>query len=174
MNTDARKKHEATTQELDLRFRDEVATLPGAEQLNRCFQCGVCTGSCPVRLIESKYNPRKIIRMTTLGMKDRVLSSDFIWLCSTCYLCTDRCPQGVKITEVMNVLKNIAVKEGHIHPAFATQARLIAENGRLYKIEDFDNEMREEIGLPSLRSKCDEVGEIFKATGLWKKIGEER
>lgn len=174
MTAGAGEKGKAMTQELDLRFRDEVAALPGGEHLMKCFQCGVCTASCPVREIDAKYNPRKIIRMTTLGMRERVLSSDFIWLCSTCYLCAERCPQDVKITDVMNVLKNLAVRQGYIHPAFTTQARLIAENGRLYKIEDFDNEMREEMGLPSLRTKCEEAAQIFKATGLLERIGEER
>lgn len=174
MSTNTREKREAANQELDLRFRDEVAALPGGEHLKKCFQCGVCTASCPVREIDAKYNPRKIIRMTSLGMRERVLSSDFIWLCSTCYLCTERCPQDVKVTDVMNVLKNMAVRQGYIHPGFATQARLIAENGRLYKIEDFDNEMRQEVGLPSLPAQCEEVAQIFKATGLLEKTGEER
>ena len=171
MSTNTREKREAANQELDLRFRDEVAALPGGEHLKKCFQCGVCTASCPVREIDAKYNPRKIIRMTSLGMRERVLSSDFIWLCSTCYLCTERCPQDVKVTDVMNVLKNMAVRQGYIHPGFATQARLIAENGRLYKIEDFDNEMRQEVGLPSLPAQCEEVAQIFKATGLFQKAG---
>ncbi|HID94337.1 MAG TPA: 4Fe-4S dicluster domain-containing protein [bacterium (Candidatus Stahlbacteria)] len=157
---------------LDPTFKYEVAHQPGGEHIKRCFQCGTCTAGCPVREIDDKYNPRKIIRMTLLGMRDRVLSSEFIWLCSTCYTCHERCPQDVRITEVMNVLKNMAVKEGYIHPAFKEQARLIGTFGRLYEVEDFDNKKRERLGLPKVEKTFDEVVEIFKITGLDKLIKE--
>ncbi len=104
--------------------------------------------------------------MALLGMKERVLESDFIWLCSTCYICTERCPQGVRFTEVINAIKNIAVKEGHTHPAFIAQMGLLKENGRLYPIDDFDNRKRETLGLPKLWTGKGSAAEIFETTDL--------
>lgn len=80
--------------ELDFKFGEEIASQPGGENIKRCFACGTCSASCPITEIDERYNPRKIIRMALLGMKREVLSSDFIWICSNCYLCYERCPQG--------------------------------------------------------------------------------
>lgn len=151
---------------LNPEFKHEIAEEPGGENVKVCYACGICTASCPIREIDSRYNPRKIIRMALLGMKERVLKSDFIWLCSTCYVCTERCPQGVKFTEVINAIKNIAVKEGYIHPAFVAQINLLTENGRLYPIDDFDNRKREALGLPKLWTGKGSAAEILETSGL--------
>lgn len=150
--------------ELDPTFKDQVAKELGGKNIMRCFSCGTCTAGCPVRAIDGKYNPRKIIHMVILGMKERVLKSDFIWLCSTCYTCYDRCPQGVHLTDIMTAIKNIAVKEGYIHPAFREQARLIGTFGRLYEVEDFDNKKREKMGLPQVKKTFDDVTELTGET----------
>jgi len=150
------------TKDLDPNFKYEVAREMGNNNLARCFACGTCTAGCPVRIIDSKYNPRKIIRMVLLGMRDEVLKSDFIWLCSTCYTCYDRCPQDVMLTSVMMALRNIAVREGYVHPGFREQARLVGTFGRLYEIEDFDNKKREKMGLPPVRKTFDEVVLLMK------------
>jgi heterodisulfide reductase subunit C len=155
---------------LDPKFKYEVTNLPGGQHILRCFQCGTCSAGCPVREIDEKYNPRKIIRMVILGMRDRVLSSEFIWLCTQCETCEERCPQDVLIPEVMDVIKNLAVKEGYIHEAFAKQAEIVGELGILYAISDFENKKRDTLGLPQLSQKHLEVSEIFKMTGLENKL----
>ena len=155
---------------LDSKFKYEVTNVPGGHNILRCFQCGTCSAGCPVREIDEKYNPRKIIRMVILGMKDRVLSSDFIWLCSQCEICEERCPQDVRIPEVMDVIKNLAVKEGYIHEAFAKQAETVGALGILYAISDFENKKRDNLGLPKLSTKNLEISEIYKITGLDKKL----
>ncbi len=152
------------TDELDPNFKHEVARELGGQNIMRCFSCGTCTAGCPVRAIDAKYNPRKIIHMVILGMRDRVLKSDFIWLCSTCYTCYDRCPQGVHLTDIMTAIKNIAVKEGYIHPAFREQARLIGTFGRLYEVEDFDNKKRGKMGLPPVKKEFPEITVLVKDT----------
>ncbi|MCK4347328.1 MAG: 4Fe-4S dicluster domain-containing protein [Thermoplasmatales archaeon] len=150
--------------DLDPNFKYEVAAEIGGANINRCFACGTCTAGCPVREIDEKYNPRKIIRMVLLGMRERVLKSDFIWLCSTCYTCYDRCPQDVQLTSIMTALKNIAAREGYIHPSFKEQARLVSKFGRLYEIEDFDNKKREKLGLPPIKKNFDDITKITKDT----------
>jgi len=99
--------------ECDAQFKYEIAAQPGAENFKRCFSCGTCTASCPVAEAMEEYDPRKIIRMAVLGMRKQVLSSDTIWLCARCYTCYARCPQNVKFADVMEVLRKLAVKDGH-------------------------------------------------------------
>ncbi len=144
-----------------LKFRDEVLSTPGGEHLLKCYACGTCVAGCPVREVDERYNPRRIIHMVLLGMKEEVLKSDFIWLCSTCYTCSERCPQGVHITTIMRALKNIAVREGIIHPSFTMQAQTIRKQGKLYQIEDFDNKKRARMGLPELEKDNPDMDILF-------------
>ncbi len=157
---------------LDPKFKYEVTKIPGGQNIMRCFQCGTCNVGCPVREIEEKYNPRRIIRMTVLGMRERVLSSDFIWLCSECYTCQERCPQDVRIPEFMTALKNLAVKEGRIHNSFAKRMEIISTHGTLYPLSRFDNTKREELGLPQIPSENKEVQELLEQAGF-KPLGAE-
>lgn len=75
------------------------------------MQCGICAGSCPVSH-EMDYSPRQLVRMVLLGLKKKVLNSNTIWLCTTCFSCSVRCPRGVHPTELMETLKPIAIAEG--------------------------------------------------------------
>lgn len=150
------------SKKLDPNFKHEVATEMGGINISRCFSCGTCTAGCPVREIDEKYNPRKIIHMVLLGMREQVLKSDFIWLCSTCYTCYDRCPQGVQLTNIMTALKNIAAREGYIHPSFKEQARLVSAFGRLYEVEDFDNKKREKLGLPPIQKTFKDLSKLMQ------------
>jgi heterodisulfide reductase subunit C len=101
---------------LDPNFKFEIAKLPGGENIKKCFACGTCTAGCPVFHVEHEYNPRKIIRMILLGMREKVLSSKIIWLCSQCYTCSANCPQDVDFSHIMMALRNLAVKEGYAPP----------------------------------------------------------
>lgn len=117
-----------------------------------CFQCGKCTASCPIRRFDEHFQPRLIAKAALLGMREKVLNSKEIWMCATCYSCTERCPQGVRLTDVMRVLRNIAVKEGHVHPFFKNLSKVIIENGRIFTDDSFINEMRSDLGLPPVSS----------------------
>ena len=134
--------------ELDPKFKYEVAEQPGGENIKLCFSCGLCTAGCPISEIDENYNPRKIIHMVLLGMRQQVLSSDIIWLCSLCYTCYAHCPQNVKFTDVMRALRTMAVKEGYVHPSFPD---------RIKEIDNLSQKLRHEMALSILGRKTEEV-----------------
>ena len=80
------------------------------EKLPVCFQCGVCSGSCPV-IFAMDYTPRQIMELIKLGLKDEILNSSTIWMCAACYSCTTRCPQGVDLKQIMETLKEMAIED---------------------------------------------------------------
>lgn len=142
-------------------FRNKLAKQPGGEKIAACFMCRTCTASCPITAVNEKFNPLRIIRMALYGLKEEVLTSDFIWLCSSCYACQERCPQGVGITEFMTLLRNLAVKEGRMPRGVKAQMDIIKAKGRIYPIDEFDNKKRNKAGLPALPTTCEVVKKLF-------------
>lgn len=101
------------------------------KNLNRCYQCSMCSDGCPVAYAMDYY-PNQVIRMVRLGMKDKVLQSSTIWLCASCETCATRCPNEIDIVRLMDVLRGESVKEGikspvdkiyKFHQAFIEQIR---------------------------------------------------
>jgi len=92
----------------------EIVATPGGEKIFSCLQCGTCGSACPVS-VYMDYTPRRLIGMVREGFKQEVVSSFAIWLCTSCYECTVRCPAGIKVTDVMYALKRVAIREG-IYP----------------------------------------------------------
>ena len=164
------KEKPITMKELDTDFKFEIAKEPGGEHIKRCFSCGTCTVTCPVFSVNEKYNPRKIIRMILLGMRDEVLKSDFIWLCSGCYSCYELCPRDVKITNLMIAVRNIAVREGHVPMPMKQIVDIIKKFGRLLEVSEFENIVRLKKGIPELNPTIPEVKEVLKKTGIKKVI----
>ena len=146
----------------DPNFIHELTKQPGGEKISACFTCRTCAASCPITAVNNRFNPLRIIRMALFGLKKEVLESDFIWLCSSCYACQERCPQGVSITEFITLLKNMAIKEGHAPPGIRAQLEIIKSEGRIYPIDDFDNKKREKVNLPPLPTSCEVVKDLFK------------
>lgn len=105
------KKETILSESRDPVFRDLVLKSPGCEKIPTCMQCGICAGSCPVSH-EMDYTPRELVRMIQLGLKQEVLNSNTIWICTTCFSCSVRCPRGIRPTELMEALRPIAIAEG--------------------------------------------------------------
>ncbi len=59
-----------------------------------------------------EFPPRKIIAMIRAGMRGEVLSSNSMWFCLSCYMCTARCPRGVQPTELAHALESLANQQG--------------------------------------------------------------
>ncbi len=109
---------------MKLDFLEEIYSIPGGQKIKSCIQCGTCSGSCPVSHVMD-YAPRKLFAMIRAGFRDEVLSSNTIWTCCSCYSCAVRCPMEIKITDIMYVLKRLAMAEG--------KSNKVAKNVKLAK-----------------------------------------
>ena len=88
---------------------EEICGIPGGESIRDCIQCGTCTASCP-SADKMDHGPRELIALARAGMDEEVLSSNSMWFCASCYLCTVRCPRDIKPTELMHALECLAVR----------------------------------------------------------------
>ena len=93
---------------LDGKLVDEVIELCG-ENVYRCYQCGTCAAGCPF-VEEMDLTPDEVIRYVIMDKKE-VLNSKTIWLCSTCFVCAERCPRDINITEIMEALRQIILRK---------------------------------------------------------------
>jgi heterodisulfide reductase subunit C len=132
------------------RLAEELASLPGGEIIETCLRCGVCTASCAISSA-SGLNPRKIIQKILVGAREPVLNSEQPWLCMTCNLCENKCQYGVMLEDVFGLVREIAVQEGIVPPAFVDANQTILRDGWLLKKAntDFVLDQRRELGLSS-------------------------
>jgi len=76
-----------------------------------CMQCGTCSGGCTnIDLMD--MSPRTLILMIQRGEWEKVLKSNALWMCSSCYICTSRCPRGVRPSDVIEAVKALAIRQG--------------------------------------------------------------
>jgi len=79
-----------------------------------CYQCGKCTGGCPVSL-KSRLNIRRLMIEGILGRNLEHLSERLeLWDCTTCKTCTLRCPRGLQPMDLVIGMRGSLVEEGHI------------------------------------------------------------
>jgi heterodisulfide reductase subunit C len=53
-----------------------------------------------------------VIALFRAGQVEEILRSRTIWICASCYMCTTRCPQTIKITDLLYALKRTAIDTG--------------------------------------------------------------
>jgi heterodisulfide reductase subunit C len=161
--------------EIDPHFKYEVSKIPGAEKIMLCFQCGTCTADCPISRFDDFYRPRRLVRMTQLGLKERLLSDDVIWLCSTCFTCIDHCPQDVGIASIVRALRNLTVEEGRMPLVYKELASNILKTGYSYIIPELRLRRRKEEGLPALpEANLADIARLFDITGFSKTLEKVR
>jgi len=102
-------------------FIDEISAIPGGEDVRVCMQCGTCTASCP-NADRMEHTPAQLIAMIRADMREEVLTSNTMWHCLSCYLCTVRCPRGIKLTDLMHALECLSGREGMLNKRTHTPA----------------------------------------------------
>lgn len=170
------EENKITRADIDPNFKQAVMDA-GAESVAICFQCGTCTGACPSGR-RTPYRIRQLVRRAVMGLKDDVISDDTIWMCTTCYECQERCPRGIKIVDVVKIVRNYAAQAGYMAPAHKMTGSFVIKTGHGVPINDATQELRKRVGLDQLPptthtfpEALEEVQKITKAAGFDKLIG---
>lgn len=103
-------------------------------------------------------------------MKEWVLQNESLWYCLLCYTCQEECPEDARPTEVLTALKNEAFRQGFAPAPLAMGAKKLMEESRIYLVDDFLNEEREDEGLPPLDEDEEVLEEVFAITGLKERL----
>jgi heterodisulfide reductase subunit C len=168
MDQDNKLKKPVQVSKLDPKFRSEVLKHKSAGGLNACFSCGTCTAGCPISEVFPEYNPKKFAKMVKLGMRRDVLSSRFIWYCTTCHTCEQHCPQNVEFFNILNVLKNMAAKQGYAPSPWVEQTQQIMRTGLIFPTDEELVKKRESLSLSVLKSDGTKAKRLIQFTGIAK------
>jgi heterodisulfide reductase subunit C len=70
-----------------------------------------------------------------LGLDEQILEKKAIWLCTTCFMCLERCPQNAGPTEVVFALRRISAEKGIIPEAQIEVANNIYHFGHAVTVQ---------------------------------------
>lgn len=89
-------------------------TYPQHEALelaSACLQCHKCTAGCPLST-KADLLPSQVVRLVQLKDIPELLRSRAIWLCSSCRTCSARCPAGVDLARIKDILRSTCLRDG--------------------------------------------------------------
>jgi heterodisulfide reductase subunit C len=103
-------------------FKKERLLSSQGNSFNPCFTCLTCSNSCPVVMNYPNpvpvlgLLPHQIMYSLKFGLTSQVLGARMVWDCLGCYQCQENCPQGVRVTDILFELKNVAFQHLKTRP----------------------------------------------------------
>lgn len=91
---------------IDPCFAEKIRSVSG-QPIELCYHCQKCAAGCLPMAGFQRTTPNQLIRMISLGLKEQVLRSPAIWLCTGCETCGARCPNGISIAGVMDAVREM-------------------------------------------------------------------
>ena len=82
----------------------------GADDMQRCYQCGTCSVVCP-ETPDTQAFPRKEMVWAQWGLTDRLLTNGDAWLCHQCNECSIHCPRDAKPGDLMAALRHYQIEQ---------------------------------------------------------------
>ena len=146
------------------------------ERFKFCLQCGKCTGGCPSGR-RTNWRIRKIFEEVSLGQKEEVFSDEGLWMCTTCYTCQERCPHGIHTTDMVRVIRNLAVKSGHMKEPHRKTCLTFFTYGHAVPINEEMKGVRKKMGMDEMPPTAQgspealkEVNTLVEKTGFKKMV----
>lgn len=90
-------------------FAKKVEELSG-QNLQLCYQCGLCSGNCPAAT-NMDISPRRIIELVRLGLEEETVDSKTVWICASCLACAVNCPRGFDLSKVMEAIRLLTLRK---------------------------------------------------------------
>jgi Fe-S oxidoreductase len=114
---------------IDQTFYNQVLeATPNGERLRLCLQCGDCSGICPFGYLMI-HPPSRMIAHLRADRFEKVLDTDTVWMCVSCYACTAVCPAQIPLTPgLMARTKEELILAGNV----PTELQNALENSQRY------------------------------------------
>ena len=90
-------------------LKDRVVRMSGS-RVERCMRCGKCSATCP-SYEDMEYHPHEFVYLVERGDVEKLLASESIYKCLTCFACVERCPRNVEPAKVVEAVRLAAVRQ---------------------------------------------------------------
>ena len=115
----------------------EVLIEEGAEDIYKCYQCGICTSICPWFQVDMYNFPvYRFSLETSMGMvassedKDELAAEiDKIYRCVGCDACLTQCPHGIDTPSILRAARRLLVDFGSYPETLKSTAQKIKNVG---------------------------------------------
>jgi Fe-S oxidoreductase len=77
-----------------------------------CYECGKCSGICPVARYDSSFSPRSVLVRAVRGEDESLVADQSVWSCLTCKLCDTRCPVAIDYGLLTKAVRAVVRNEG--------------------------------------------------------------
>jgi len=140
--------------------------------LSVCYQCGSCTATCAIGLVNRRKNIRRLVQeIVSAADESELADNEGLWLCTMCHQCEDRCPQGVPLATLLTKLRNMAASKGGIPPSVKNRLRAVAECGYTFGPVRSMLSRRKKLGLPDLpQPDPGEIRELIRLAGQSERL----
>lgn len=103
-------------------FKEQILRISGAD-VRKCMRCGKCSAACP-SYDEMEYHPHQFVNMVNDCDHDhskieKLMESQSIYKCLTCFACVERCPRGVEPAKVVEAVRLEVIRQqgkNHLKP----------------------------------------------------------
>ena len=88
---------------------EEIIRISGTDP-KKCMKCGKCSGTCPA-YDEMELHPHQFVSMINDGKVERLMATESVYRCLTCFACAERCPRGVEPAKLIEAVRLLQIRE---------------------------------------------------------------
>ncbi len=82
----------------------------GAVDPDKCMQCGKCSGACP-SYDEMEYHPHQFASLVKKGQVEKLMASNAMYKCLSCFACSERCPRNVEPSKIIEAVRLAVIRK---------------------------------------------------------------
>lgn len=140
------------------------------DNISECLTCGVCSSRCSWYDGKGGPVPRQIVRMAQLGLDELLVESAMLWDCMLCNRCTEECPVGISMEQVVRRARSVKAAAGIVPEDLSKGIKNRLELGDVNALskEEFvetvewlSEELSDEMGDPEAIIPYDQKGARF-------------
>ncbi len=88
---------------------EDILRISGVD-VNRCMQCGKCSGACP-NYNEMDLPPHRFPALVRKGKITELMESNALYQCLSCFACSQRCPRGVEPAKIIEAVRLAVIRQ---------------------------------------------------------------
>ena len=90
-------------------FKQEIIRTSGVNP-KKCMVCGKCSGTCP-NYDSMEYHPHQFVSMVQDGDLEKLMKSDAVFKCLSCFACIERCPRSVAPGKLVEAVRLAVIRK---------------------------------------------------------------